>query len=266
MALKYEIESLDELDATFHNLYAQVGDKFVLDVEGVKPLTEFNNVYSALQKERNDTKVAKQKLAAFGDLVPETVVAQLARVAELEELSKGTTIDDAKLEEMANARSNAKIQPYKAENELLAKRLSDYEQKVKHFETVDRQRRMADEFTTKIKSAKIDPRFEETVMLKAERLFVETEEGKFLTKDGIAGVVGYLPFDVWLSEQQATNPHYWGDSIGGGARGSGSTMYAGTNPYIGGINGNVTEQMRIERENPALATQLQNSANAQARK
>lgn len=266
MALKYEIESLEELDSNFHNLYAKVGEKFVLDIDGVKPLSEFNNVYSALQKERNDTKIAKQKLAAFGDLNAETVVAQLARITELEELSKGTHFDDAKLEEMSNARANAKIQPYKTENEMLTKRVTDSEQRVMHFETVERQRRMADEFISKIKAAKIDPRFEETVMMKAERLFVETEEGKFLTREGLTGVVGYLPFEVWLGEQQAINPHYWGDSLGGGAKGSGSAMYAGNNPFIGGITGNVTEQMRIERENPALASQLQKAAAMQGKK
>ena len=52
MALKYELTSLDELDATLHDLYTSVDDgaRYVLDVEGVKPLTEFNTVYSALQK------------------------------------------------------------------------------------------------------------------------------------------------------------------------------------------------------------------------
>lgn len=266
MALKYEIDSLEELDANLHNLYVQTGDKFVLEVEGIKPLSEFNKVYGALEKERNDTKAAKQKLAAYGDLDPDAIKTQLARITELEELAKGSAIDDSKLDAMANARANAKLQPITAERDQLVKQLSVIEQQVKRYEELDRTRRMNDEFTAKIKAAKIDPRFEETVMLKAERLFVEAEDGKFLTKNDVAGVVGYLPFDVWLSEQQAMNPHYWGDNIGGGARGSSAQMYQGNNPYIGGVNGNVTEQMRIERENPALASQLQKAAASQNRK
>lgn len=258
MALKYEVTSLDDLDATFHDLYtaAEDGSRYTLNVEGVKPLTEFNKVYGALEKERNDLKQIKQRLSAYGDLEPETIQQQLARIAELEELAKGSAIDDAKLDAMVNARLNAKTQPLEAEKNQLSKRAQELEEKLNTYVTIERQRRMADEFTAKIKAAKVDPRFEETIMLKAERLFTETEDGKFLTKDGLPNVTGYMPFEVWLTEQQAQNPHYWGDSLGGGAKGSSAT-YKGNNPFA---TGNLTEQAKVWAENPALAEQLQRAA------
>jgi hypothetical protein len=262
MALKYEVTSLDEIDETLHNLYQPIADgsKYVLDVEGVKPLTEFNKVYSSLEKERNDHKQVKQRLSAFGELEPETIQQQLARISELEELAKGSAIDDAKLDTMVNARLNAKIQPLESEKNLLAQRAQELEKQVSKYTELERQRRMADEFSAKIKAAKIDPRFEETIMLKAERLFAETEDGKFLTKDNLPNVTGYMPFEVWLTEQQVSNPHYWGDNIGGGARGSSTQSYRGKNPFEGGFRGDVTEQMRLEREQPALAAQLKKAA------
>ena len=258
MALKYEIESLDELDATLHGLYAPTADgsKFVLDVEGVKPVGEFNKVYSSLEKERNDHRQVKSKLSAFGELSPESVTAQLARIAELEELAKGSAIDDAKLDSMVNARLNAKIQPEITAKEQYAKQAAELEKQVIHYQTIERQRRMSDEFTSKIKAAKIDPRFEETVMLKAESLFTETEDGKFVTKDGLSNVTPWMPFEVWLTEQQASNPYYWGDNVGGGAKGS-TSAFKGNNPFV---TGNLTEQAALWTSNPTLAEQLKRSA------
>jgi hypothetical protein len=253
MALKYEVASLDELDVGFHDLYSAVedGSKYFLNVEGVKPLSEFAKVQGALEKERNDHRQAKQKLSSFGDLEPESIQAQLARIAELEELAKGSAIDDAKLESMVSARLNAKLQPVVSEKEQLAKKTAELEEQVNKYQSIERQRRMNDEFTAKIKAAKIDPRFEETVMLKAERLFSETEEGKFLTKDD------YLPFEMWLTQQQATNPYWWGDSIGGGAKGSGTSGFRGENPFT---TGNLTEQAKMINENIALARTLAKAA------
>jgi hypothetical protein len=258
MALEYEITSLDSLDETLHSFYTPTADgsKYVLDVAGVKPLSEFTKVQGALEKERNDHKQVKAKLSHFGELDPESVQAQLARIAELEELAKGSTVDVAKLEEMANARAKSQTQPLMAERDAISKKAAELEQRVAYFEQVDRQRRMNDEFVAKIKAAKIDPRFEETVLMKAERLFTETDDGKFLTKDGINGVTGYMPFEVWLSEQQASNPYYWGDNVGGGAKG-GNGAYKGNNPFA---TGNLTEQAQMWTENPTLAERLSKQA------
>jgi Skp family chaperone for outer membrane proteins len=252
MALKYELSTLDELDATLHDYYAATADgsKYVLNVEGVKPQDEFNKVYGALEKERNDLKQLKQKLNAFGDLEPDSVKSQLARIQELEELAKGSAIDDAKLDSMVNARLQAKISPVEAEKKALAEKLSEYESKLKELELKDRQRRMSDEFNAQIKAAKIDPRFEETVMLKAERLFVENDEGKFLTKED------YLPFDVWLQQQQATSSYWWGETTGGGSKGS-QGGFRGENPFV---TGNYTKQAELFAQNPTLATKLAEAA------
>lgn len=251
MALKYELTSLDELDASLHDLYTSVDDgtRYVLDVEGVKPLNEFNTVYSALQKERNDAKTIKQKLSLFGELEPETVQQQLARIKELEAAADGK-IDDSKLESMVAARLNAKLQPVLSEKELLLTKTKEYEEQLNRYQTIERQRRMNDEFTSKIRAAKIDPRFEETVMLKAERLFVETDEGKFLTKED------YLPFEAWLAQQQQVTAFWWGESQGGGSKGSGGSSRV-DNPFA---TGNMTEQAKLMAENPALAQQLAKAA------
>jgi hypothetical protein len=252
MALKYEVTSLDDIDATLHGLYQATADgsKYVLEVEGVKPLTDFNKVYSSLEKERNDHKQVKQRLSAFGELEPETIQQQLARIAELEEIAKNTTFDESKLDAMANARALARTQPIEAEKKQIAERAKELEARIAKYEQIDRQRRMADEFSAKIKAAKVDPRFEETIMLKAERLFNETDEGKFLTKDE------YLPFDMWLMQQQTVAPYWWGDSVGGGATGS-KTSFRGSNPFV---TGNLTEQAAMFNENPALAEQLMAAA------
>lgn len=60
MALNFEIDSIDELDEGVKELYVQHGDKFRLDVSGIDPADELKD---ALNKERQERKDAKQKLA-----------------------------------------------------------------------------------------------------------------------------------------------------------------------------------------------------------
>lgn len=263
MALKYEVSTLEELDVTLHDLYAMSADglKYKLDVDGAMSLGDFNTVYGALQKERNDSKAIKDKLKLFGELDPDLIHSQLARIPELEAAAKGS-LDEAKIEEILKARTEAEKRPILAEKDALAKRLAETEVKLKELDSINRQRKLNDELTTKIDAAKIDPLFKETVMLKAEKVLFENDEGTYLTKDGIFGVTGYVPIETWLSELQVTAPHFWGNSIGGGAKGSGAAMYQGNNPFVGGVKGNVTEQMRLERKQPAVAAQLKKAADA----
>ena len=260
MGLKYELPSLDEIDESLQQFYIQSNDKYVFDIEGVKPIEEFNKVQGALQKERNDTKALKAKLQAFGELDPTEVQSQLARIAELEAAAAGK-FDEAKMEESTNLRVEAKLRPILAEKDQLLAKVSDLENKLGQFEKLETQRSMEAEFKSKMKVAKIDPIFEETILLKAEKLFSKTDDNTFATTDGL-----FLNFDTWLSQQQTNYPHWWGRSEGGGSRGSGAAGYVGQNPFEGGVFGNVTEQMRLERENPALAAQLKKMAEAKASK
>jgi hypothetical protein len=258
MTLKYEVTSLDDLDATLHGLYVPTADnsKYVLNVEGVKPLDEFNKVYSVVEKQRNDERQLKQTIAEYKELgMTATEIKQnLSRIAELEELAKGTTFDEAKLDAMANARTLAKTQPMEAQLKAIAEEKRVLEEQVSIFKKNESKRRMFDEVSAKIKAAKVDQHFEETLMMKAERDFIETDEGKFLSKEE------FLPVEMWLTQMQVSHPHYWGNNIGGGAKGSGAQSYMGKNPFTGGFNGDVTEQMRLLREQPALAAQLQKAA------
>lgn len=251
MALKYEVESLDDLDATLHGLYKTTdAGKFVLDVDGVKPLTEFNTVYTALHKEREVSKGFKDKLSGFGELTPEVIQANLTRIAELEELAKGSTIDDAKLKSMVDARLNAEIAPVKSERDRLMQERADLASLVEKYKTDEKNRRMSDEFNSEIEQAKIDPRFKELVMYKAKEVFAESQDGTFLTKET------YMPFKVWLTEQQQQNPYWWGDTQGSGATGSRSTGMV-NNPFK---SDNLTEISKMVTENPALAKKMAEAA------
>lgn len=60
MALEFEIDNIDDLDDSVKALYVPHGDKFRLDVSGIDPADELK---SALNKERQDRKDAKQQLA-----------------------------------------------------------------------------------------------------------------------------------------------------------------------------------------------------------
>lgn len=260
MALKASVDTLDDVPAHFHELYTQVGDKFNLTgVEGMKPLDEFNTVYSSLTKERNDHKLAKQKLAtftAFGD--PTELQNRLDRIPELE-AAAGGKLDDVAINKLVDGRIGGKLAPVQRQLETALTENATLRETIGKYETSNKQRTITDELriaATKIKV--LDTAFEDAALL-AERVFDVDEDGRIVAKQGMGCTPGITP-EVWLIEMQQKRPHWWGPSMGGGARGSGAGGAAGgSNPWTA-ENWNMTEQGQILRENRTKAEQLARSA------
>ncbi len=87
MALKAIIGKLDEVEEVYRGLYVQKGDKWEIQIDGVKTQGDMDRVNAALAKERVDhaaartsLKDATDRLTAFGELKPEEVSAKLERL------------------------------------------------------------------------------------------------------------------------------------------------------------------------------------------
>lgn len=94
----------------------------------------------------------------------------------------------------------------------------------------------------------------------AERVLEIDDSGNVVTKDGV-GVTPGVGADVWLTEIQSKRPHWWGETIGGGASGNrgGASGYGGNNPWSHD-HWNLTEQGRILTTDRKKAEQLAKSA------
>lgn len=224
MVLKGVHEKLDEIPEEYRGLYTEKNGKFeITGVEGIKTQADVDRVQASLKKERDEHKATKDKLVAWGEMKPEDVTAKLARIEELEVAAKGK-IDEAKLDDMANKRAEAiarsKLGP--VERELATLRAKDKEnsEKLTGYETKERLRNVHDAVRGALVETKALPEAHEDALLLAERTFEVTEEGRVVTKDGVAGVAPGLSPKDWLASLQAKRPHWWPGNVGGGSRGS----------------------------------------------
>ena len=83
--LKFTIDTLDGIDTTLHNFYEKTDSGYKLKVEGIE---DNNGLKTALQKERESNKTAKQRLAELENLQNEAEEKRLAEKSEFEKLWK----------------------------------------------------------------------------------------------------------------------------------------------------------------------------------
>lgn len=261
MGIKTEVDTIEEVDEKYRDLYTAQGDKFVLTgVEGIKPLHEFAKVHSSLGKERTDHKATKAKLdawAAFG--TAEEVQAKLDRIAELE-AAAGGKLNDEQINKLVDGRIGAKTAPLQRELDTTKASLAERDQIIAGYKAKDVQRSIVDSLRDALKKHEgfQATAIDDAAML-AERMFEVDEDGNVVTKDGV-GVTPGIDMVVWLTEMQTKRPHWWGTSQGGGATGSkGNLGGGGANPWTA-ENWNATEQTRIYKENAQRAEQLAKSA------
>ena len=93
MALQFEVETVEGLDENIASLYVEHDGKYRLAVEGIDPADELK---SALQKEREERKQAKLKLA-------ELEAERQAALAEKEEREKQSMLEKEQFKELYEA-------------------------------------------------------------------------------------------------------------------------------------------------------------------
>jgi hypothetical protein len=260
MALKAVVdqETYEALPEAVKSEYKEVNGKFQLDVDGMKPLAEFTVVHNALQKERNDHKKAKDKLALFGEMSPEDVQAQLSRIPELEIAAEGR-LDEKKLDELVDKRIHAKIAPIERERDRLKSEVQQKDQAIVAWEVKDKTRTIREEVSRAAAAGKVLPAAAEDAQMLAERIFEVGDDGTVVTKDNVGVTPGLTP-ELWLKDMQEKRPHWWAPSVGGGANGGkGGGGSGATNPFTK-KNWNLTEQGRLFTQDPSKAKRFAEAA------
>ena len=261
MALKIELDTLDEVPSHFHELYSEVDGKFTLTgIEGLKTQKDINNLTTALTKERADHKQTKERyqpILSLGKEIPD-IISMIDRIPELEALASGK-VDETKIEQLVESRIKAKLSPVERALEAERQRamlLENENNNFKHEKKIttihSALRKAAKE--TKVRSDALD----DAVML-AERYFELDETGAVIGRSDSNGVIPGMDPVAWFMENQSKRAYLWGETVGGGASGSGNNFAGIANPWSYD-NWNLTEQGKILKANASRADQLAKAA------
>lgn len=244
--MKFKYSSKSEIPAGLESFYKEVNGAWVLQVEGA--------VESDRLSEFRDSNIAlKKQLEAFAGIDPVAVrkAQQDAENARQEALKK-----EGKIDELVSAQ----IAPYKTQIDGLTGQLKQKEQEYAGLLMKTEVLALAPKF--KVRASAI-----EDLTFRAGRVF-HVEGGKLTAKDPMTGQPMLstknpgtpLSADEWFENLSKQAPHLFEASSGGGAAGSGGgATTGGKNPWAKG-QVNLSEQIKITKENPALAQQLKASA------
>ena len=251
MDLKAIYDNQEEIPELYRDLFAERDGKHVLNVQGVKTEHDVLKLNEGLTKEREAHKKTKERYRAFADLDPSEVQEKLARYAELEEIAN-SKMDPSRISELADERVAKTKSKYETQLAELQGTLAEYQAK-------EKRRHIHDAVRKALTENKVVPSAHEDALLLAERIFEVADDGSVLTKDGVGVEPGVQP-SAWLTEIQPRRPHWWMQTSGTGASGGGSGAVGSmVNPWKRETR-NLTEQMRITKENPTLAEQLKKIA------
>lgn len=252
--LKFIYDTEAEIPASAKTLYAEKDGKWILQVEDAVPKSQLD---AFRQKGIDQLKEKDAKLATFEGVDPAKYRDLLAKEKELEE---GKLIKKEGLE--------AAVEKRVAEMKI------DYE---KRLEAEKKAREEADGALTNMRldialrdaGGKLNVRPEAVGdLLLRGRGVLKYVDGKLVAHDEsgskIYGATGDpMTAEEWVGTLTKTAPHLFAESKGGGASGSDGKggAFTGPNPWSAKTR-NLTQQMRITKEDPKLAERLKAAANA----
>lgn len=253
MVLKDTHEKIEEIPEEFQSLYTEKDGKWELTgIQGVKTQGDVDRISTSLTKERNEHKATKEKLTIWADFDHEEVVKKLDKIPELEAAAKGK-LDEAQIEEIVARRVDgtirSKLAPVERKNKELSKENGELKEDNTKFKSADRTRSIHDSVRKALTSSKVLPDAQEDALILADRCFeIREDDGKIVTRDNI-GITPGLDASGWLSEIQERKRHWWGESVGGGSKGSspGTGIPGGKNPWSA-EHWSLTEQGRVFKE------------------
>lgn len=253
MALKYQLDSIDDLPETLHEYYTESNGKYVLAVEGVKPDTEFSKVTGALNNERKTAKQLKEQLSAwqakFEGKTADEIYELVEKIPMLEEASQGK-FDKSKVDALVDAASKSRLAPVLHDLEKFKTAVAERDQRLAQYEAADKRRTIHDAIReVAAKEGFIETAYSSSdgaLMLIAERFLTVDELGQVVVADDAKSLTPGLGVKEALGELKQAHPYLLKASQGGGATGSTGAV-AGNNPFK---TNNMTARGQYMKANP----------------
>jgi len=258
MALKFKFKSREEIPAEHAALYVERDGAFVLDADGVvekAKLDEFRNSNVVLVKERDELK------QRFEGIDPDEVrkLAEEKRKLELQAQGhKPEEIDKIVGERIKGLKADwdKQLGAVTSERDSLTSRLTaiQIDQGVLTAATKRGLR------PTAIPDITARARLVFKLVNGAPRAFEADGSTVRYGRDGVTP----MTLEEWVDAQVADAPHLFESNAGGGAAGNGAGGAAGSgrsakNPFRK-ESWNLTEQMKLQKTDPALAARLKAAA------
>jgi hypothetical protein len=253
------VDNLDNVPEALHAEYVQQGDKFVLQVTGMKPQAEFDTLQRTHSTVKTELTGLKQRITQhFGERKFEDVVVDLDKIEEYKAAADGK-LDDEKINGIVEGRVRTRLAPVERERDGYKTRVGELEGTVGELTSKEKKRLIKDKAREAAAAAKVKPEAIDDFLLLAETVFeVREDDNEVVVKEGTAYTAGVQP-SVLLTDLQAKRPHWWGESVGGGAGGNRGGPGATTNPFtLAGWN--MTAQGQLMASDPAKAEQLAKAA------
>ena len=267
--LELSYENAESIPSGFADLYTEKDGAFVLTgIKGMKTQGDIDRLSGALTKERGEHGEAKTKLKALtdwlGDRTPEEIQTSLDEIEELRVRAEsgGGEFPQDKLEELVAQRVGRERAP-------IERKLAAAETTIGELQT--QLAAATGELTTRDlhghlrevgEKMKLRPEAMEDWLSFGERIFERQDDGTWASKDQV-GVTPNVTADIVLGDLKDRRPHWWPDSVGGGASGGkGGTGVAGADNPWSAAGWNLTKQGQIQRDNPQRAEMMRKAAGA----
>lgn len=230
--LKIQYDNETDIPEAHKELFEERDGKWTLTgVEGLKTDRDVQNVKAALDKERkraSDLEGKLKKFSAFEDKDPDEVLKMLEEIDELRtRADAGGKDKDSTAKELGETKTKLR----KAED-ALKKLQADADKYKTEAETLGKtmkRSKLEAELTKHANALKVRSEAVADV-LRYQDVFELDDDGKVRTRDNV-GVTPGLSVEEWLAEQKTARPHWWPDSVGGGAGGSRPGGGGGENPF-----------------------------------
>ncbi len=213
-------------------------DVKTLIAAAVETATEgLKNTNTALKTEKTELKTKFDTLNGHFETLggDDGIKALLAIQERFSKDEQGKLLSEGKYDEWYEQRTDALRADHANQLEQIEKKFTDSNSRAEALESKLRQTVLRADVLSAAKDASVKPEAVADVQLRAERAFsFDQERDMLVIKDEAGGVLfgkdGKTPKSVaeWLVEQKETARHWWPDSQGGGAGGSGDPAGGGT--------------------------------------
>lgn len=260
MPIEIQYDNMGAVPEAFRELYTEKDGKAVLTgVNGMKTQADVDTVSEALRKERLDHKKAVELAKPWEGLDHGEVMAKLDKYPELEAAASGK-MDEEKINQLVEQRIAQKTGPLERTIKTLTEERDTFKTESETLRSDIETSQLNEAVREVAAELKVHSTAIPDIELVAKSYLERDDNGNYIVKADAKGVTPGVDIKQFMKEMQTLRPHWWPQSVGGGAGGGNQGINGGQNPWSG-KHWNMTEQSKIYMEQGAeIASEMAKSA------
>ena len=173
-----QLKTLEGAPSEFHPLYEEKEGVFQMIAPLAKKVSDLGNLQKTLDTERKRANALDSSVKKWGDLKPEEVTARLAELQSLKdkiEAGEITPADNAKVEELINARMDRVKKGHDLETQRLKEDLAKEQARVSNLDALMRRTKLEQELSAAALEVGVEKHSVEDAIANALRIFEADE-------------------------------------------------------------------------------------------